>query len=69
METLQPRITLQNLEGPQWQLRIEHDFGNGERIDFTALVRKDRTVPLPQLVDEALDRLVALSARIRNTGS
>lgn len=69
MEPMNPRITVQNLDGAHWLLRIEHDFGNGERIDVTTLVRKDPTATLAQLNDEALDRLLSLAGRIRNTRS
>jgi len=43
---LNPRLTLQNAEEPDWLANVEHTFNDSEHISFTVLVPKaeNRTV-------------------------
>lgn len=54
MTEINPRITLQNLEGHAWRVTLEmQDMGDGQSIAFTLLVSK-QDVTVGQLQNQAL---------------
>lgn len=57
-KALNPRIEIQNLEGHQWQVRLVHDFGNGEQLDVTVQLPKQ-----PDLRMGALEAAVVSRAQ------
>ena len=66
MRTLNPKVTLQNLEGQEWLVSIEHDFGGLERVVLTVRVPKgDRA--LSRIQRDAFDRAQLLLSELAST--
>ena len=63
MELLNPTITISNTDRGVYQVRFQHDFGNGEVLDITVQIpRQNHT--LGQVSLAALDRAVELARLI-----
>lgn len=66
MELLNPTMTVTNTDGEHWLVRMQHQFGDVERLDVTLLVpRSDQ--PLAQVQQQLLRllqaRLSAMTSR------
>ena len=66
MELINPRVTIDNADGPHWLVSFEHDFGNGEHIVLTVKVLKSDH-PLVQVEKEAFDRATELLQIVSNS--
>ncbi len=59
MELINPKLTIQNTDQAHWVVRMEHDVGDGQRLDITLnLPRGDLSVPALQ------DQLLRKTARL-----
>lgn len=66
MQTLNPKIVLQNLVGNEWLICIEHDFGSMEKFVLTVRVPKgDRA--LSAIKRDAFARATLLLNALVNT--
>lgn len=59
MKLSNPKITIQNANGPHWLVSIDHRANDEETISFTVLVKKT-TLPLGDIQQAALDRCIHL---------
>ena len=67
MKVLNPRLTIQNVEGDQWVTTFEHQFGAEETIGFTVLTPKDSTLTVHAVNQAAIGRAIALlTALVKN---
>ena len=56
---INPKFTIQNLEGPDWLVTFEHDFNEDERVFLQVKVSKSNK-PIVQIEREAFDRATEL---------
>lgn len=63
MNTLNPTITIQNLEGDHWLVRYQHDFCNGETLDCTVKIAKNNS-PISDTSARALRRIAELAEHL-----
>jgi len=59
METINPRITIQNAEGAHWHVTLELELSPRERIAATVLITK-ADMPVSQLEAQARSRAIEL---------
>lgn len=67
MNTMNPTITIWNLEGSHHLVQFRHDFGNGEMLDCTVKIEMGSHT-IAQVVSLVLDRVLELAAAVDPQG-
>ena len=57
MELMNPKITIQNAQGPSWLVRMEHQMPEGQYLDVQMQVPKDAALTLGGLQQRLLGQL------------
>lgn len=63
METLNPKITIQNTDQPWWLVRMEHAVSDCEHIDVQLKVAR-LPIAVPEMQRQVLRQSIALMQRM-----
>lgn len=66
MQTLNPRLTIQNTDSGAWLVRMEHKPSEKEAVDITLQIQRS-DVPATQLQRALLARAIALLTTMHDT--